>query len=204
MGIAYTSSSSMNFSGNQFFVDFSALGLGKVNYDNLSITGQRQPQEFGLGVSFQVNKQFLVALEGNWIDWSSALNASNLSATNPDNLLAPPNISIDIVDGWHDQWVWSTGIVYETLSGMVVRGGFNYGRNPIPDTSLNPLLAAIIERHLTFGVGFKLDNKWQLNSGLQWEFKNSAISSSISNPTGGGSVESSTAISIILSISNRW
>lgn len=204
IGVAYTTSSSMDFSGDQYVANFSSIGLGKVTYSNLNINGQRQPQELGLGISFQVNKQLLLAAEVNWIDWSSALSTSNLLASNPDNPFAPATISVNITDNWRDQWVWSTGFVYEAVSGIVLRGGLNYGRNPIPDNRLNPLLAAIIEKHVTFGVGFNAQNDWQFNSGIQWDIKNEATSSNPLNPTGSTSIERPSAITLFLSVNHRW
>ena len=89
------------------------------------------------------------ALDVAWLAYGRALRAQMLAASNPDNPLAPPTIQSTVRLDWRDQTVVAAGLADTLDDGANAYGGVNYGRNPIPPATLNPLLASIGEWHLT-------------------------------------------------------
>jgi len=171
-GAAYTSKIDLEFDGGKLTANMSAIGLGLVTYKDVKAKAVDQPQELGVGVAIQWNKKLLLALELNWIDWSSAAKKATIRASNPDNPAAPPTL-VQVTDqDWRDQYVVAIGTAYDLNDKTVVRAGYNYGRNPIPDENLNLLLAPTGVHHLTIGLGRELDNGWQIDGAFEWNLKN--------------------------------
>jgi long-chain fatty acid transport protein len=48
---------------------------------------------------------------------------------------------------------------YRVNHRLGLRVGYNYGKNPVPDTWLNPLFPAIVERHYTAGLDYRTGEK---------------------------------------------
>ncbi|MCB1797298.1 MAG: outer membrane protein transport protein [Gammaproteobacteria bacterium] len=170
LGAAYNNRIDLEFEG-EATVDLSALGLGKVNYRDARVRNLDQPQELGIGAAIQARDDLLVSLELNWIDWSSAINGTTLTASAPDNALAPATLRVTDPNHWRDQYVVGIGFAYDLDSQTVLRAGYNYGRNPIPEASLSPLLNTITEHHLAFGFGRELDAAWRIDGAFVWDIK---------------------------------
>ena len=170
LGAAYNNRIDLEFEG-EATVDLSALGLGKVNYRDARVRNLDQPQELGIGAAIQARDDLLVSLELNWIDWSSAINGTTLTASAPDNALAPATLRVTDPNHWRDQYVVGIGFAYDLDAQTVLRAGYNYGRNPIPEASLSPLLNTITEHHLAFGFGRTLDAAWRIDGAFVWDIK---------------------------------
>ncbi|MBL7127974.1 MAG: outer membrane protein transport protein [Ignavibacteria bacterium] len=56
--------------------------------------------------------------------------------------------------GWKDMTVYKFGLMYEGVPGWSFRGGYSYGKQPIPDSEVmfNILAPGVIEQHITFGL----------------------------------------------------
>ncbi|MBU8921485.1 MAG: outer membrane protein transport protein [Bacteroidales bacterium] len=56
--------------------------------------------------------------------------------------------------GWEDMTVYKMGAWYLLNSGWMLRGGYSYGSQPVPETELllNILAPGVIEQHITFGI----------------------------------------------------
>jgi len=182
----------------------SAVGLGKVTYRDSSIDGMALPQEVGVGVAVRPVPPLLVAVKVAWLDWSGALETSTLSASSPDNPGAPPALSLPSTMNWSDQFVFAIGVAYDLTEKAVLRAGYNYGSNPIPANSLNPLLAAITEHHVTFGGGYAFSTKWQLSGAVEYSFNNAVTYQNPELPFGSGAEEENESIAAHVMLSRRW
>ena len=171
IGFAYTSKVKLELKG-KMTANLSALNLGNVTYQNAVAKNMDQPEEFGIGLAYDATNDMLISLELNWINWSEAITVSVLEASHPDNLLAPPNVLLATRNNWIDQYVVSIGAAYQWSEETLVRAGYNYGRNPIPNKNLNPLFNTIAEHHLTFGYGHKLNNEWHTDGAFEWDIRN--------------------------------
>ena len=60
---------------------------------------------------------------------------------------------------------------YGRRAGAWIR---NMASNPVPDATVNPLFPAIVERHYTTGVGYKLEGAGEINASLTFALKATA------------------------------
>jgi long-chain fatty acid transport protein len=204
LGAAYTTGVRLKLDGGTFRANMSAVGLGKVKYRDVTAKGLDQPQEFGIGLRFDPNPRLLLSVELTWIDWSTAVRQSTLTAKNPDNPAAPSVIKLKADHNWRDQYVVALGFVYEWTERFLVRGGYNYGRNPIPDENLNPLLAMIPEHHLMAGAGYRLTSHWRIDGGVEYIPPTSVTYTNPNAPFGADAKESAEFVSLSLMASLQW
>lgn len=66
------------------------------------------------------------------------------------------SLNITLPQNWDDQTVVALGVQYKPTRDLALRLGVNLAENPVPDNTLNPLFPAIVERHYTFGAGYRL------------------------------------------------
>lgn len=204
VGMAYSSQVALNLKEGRLISDLTGLGLGKVTYRDVRVTGLHQPQELGIGLLIKPVKKLRVATEINWIDWSEALNASTLTAINPENPAAPSIQEATTILKWRDQYVVAIGAAYEPNEKIILRAGYNYGKNPIPKERINPFFAAIGQHHLTFGAGYRLNSRWQFDGGLEFQFREKTTYTNVDLPFGANSEAEVEVIGAQFMISRRW
>ncbi len=69
---------------------------------------------------------------------------------------------------WDDQIVIAIGTNYEVNDKLSLRGGFNYASNPVPAETVIPIFPAVVESHVTLGVGYKFTSKFALQIGYEF------------------------------------
>jgi long-chain fatty acid transport protein len=79
--------------------------------------------------------------------------------------------------GMEDQTTYRVGIEIPASDRLAVRLGYTYGRNPIPAAGLLPVINAIVEHHITFGLGYRLTENFILNASTVWGLKNTVRTS---------------------------
>jgi len=155
LGAQYATSSTLAFRNGDLTLDMTSIGLGKVKYE-AEVDSFAWPQEFSVGMALRPIKQLLASFDVKWINWNDALNTAVIRGRNPNIPVPAPLASQDIpvrLD-WKDQVVFAVGIAYNLTEAFVIRAGYNRGDNPIPEETLNPLIATIIEDHVTVGLGY--------------------------------------------------
>jgi long-chain fatty acid transport protein len=203
LGAAYTSKIHLPLSGT-VVANLSSVGLGKVTYRDASIEGMALPQEVDVGFAVRPVPRLLVAVKVAWLDWSGALKTSTLRAASPDRPGAPTALSHPSTLNWKDQYVFAIGIAHDLTEKVVLRAGYNFGSNPIPANTLNPLLAAIAEHHVTFGGGYAFSPKWQVSTAVEYAFNNEVMYHNPELPFGPGAEEESEYVALQLTLSCRW
>lgn len=112
------------------------------------------PASFGLGLAWQVTAPLLVTADVQRLRWSTTMQRFNFG---PDGATQPMPLR------WRDQTVYALGIAYRITPTVVLRGGYNYGANPVPNSTLNYLGPAITERHYSVGLGWAWDARHHLD-----------------------------------------
>jgi long-chain fatty acid transport protein len=204
LGASYTSQVDIELDGGTLQADMSALGLGKVTYDKVKMSGLNQPQELGLGVAYQYDHNLLLAAELNWIDWSEALKRARLYIADPNNPAAPASLEQYTTHNWRDQYVLSLGALYDVNPDLALRLGYNYGRNPIPSNHQNPLLNTISEHHVTLGFGWKVNAHWRVDGAFEWDMENSLTYTNNELPFGPDSKVEGELLALHFSMSRIW
>ena len=141
---------------------------GVVNYFG---TGRdlelESPTTIGAGVGYTtMDGRLLLTVDGKWLNWSSTDGYGDFD--------------------WKDQWVVGAGIQYEAIPDkLFLRLGYNFGSNPLkgnngwgggsrnvqgmdfPDYYYESFrligFPAIVEHHLTAGIGYAFSEKFEIN-----------------------------------------
>ena len=204
LGATYTRKTSLPLSGGTLVSNMSAIGLGRVTYRNASSDGLGLPREIGLGIAWQTRKDVLLSFKYEWINWAASIQTLTMTATDPDNPLAPPVISAPGANNWNNQNVFAVGAAIDLSPDTTLRLGYNYGHSPIPQQNLNPLFAAIGERHLTAGLAHRLDSMWNIACGIEYQRGANAVYTNPALPFGPNAQERSNYPAFDLMVSRRW
>lgn len=126
------------------------------------------PQQVALGLAIHPTKQWLISVEGQWINWHNTLN--NFTIYGPWTGQG----SVSLGTHWSNQWVANIGTQYDVNNWLQVRAGYAYGSNPIQasNTSNNILFPAVVENTITFGSTQKLGMGWKLTEAYMHAFSN--------------------------------
>lgn len=168
IGASYTEKTELPLTGGNAKFNFTGTGLSVVKYENLSIKGFALPREVAVGAAFKPNQDWLLSAKVNWINWADAIQDVTTTATGANNALAPQTISIPSPQNWRNQIVYALGAAYDYNELTTLYAGYNHGNNPVPNANASPLLAAILEDHITLGFARKLDSTWKLTSGIEF------------------------------------
>jgi len=156
----------------------------KVKYENVLAKSNgfsanlelESPQQLGFGVAVTLFDKLLIEGDVKWLNWSDAQGYDEFR--------------------WDDQWVYALGAQYEVIPKLFLRAGVNYGSNPVKrDQNFNGTLGsnttvqgttlptyyyetfriigfpAIVETHLTAGIGYEFSPTFALNLGYVHAFE---------------------------------
>lgn len=169
LGGAYTSKARLPLKHGDLSVNMSAAGLGEVSYRDVRLDGLAFPHQVAAGLAWRPSEKWLWALKVEWLNWANALKTSTLTASSPSNSAAPPQLSSTQTLGWRDQLVVALGLATRLDDRHTARAGLNYGRNPIPRERSNPLMNAVGEKHITFGLSRRLDQQYEIHGGIEYQ-----------------------------------
>lgn len=167
IGFSYTSEVELPLAGDSFVHNQSALGSGYVTYRNVAVTGTRQPREITLGVLARIGERSQLAATVKQIGWASATARTELTASDPDASTMTPRFSVTSEVPWRNQNVIALGLEHELNDRTTLRFGYNYGRQPVVNDALTPIMSPIGERHFTAGISHRIDH-WRLGAGLEY------------------------------------
>lgn len=190
LGLQYSNEASLDPDGGKITVNYGAM---RVKYD-AKIDGFTWPRELEAGMAIQATEKLLLAADIKWLNWSSAINQVTIKGSNPSQPGAPSNPALTFNMNWNDQWVFALGAEYNLSDRQRIRAGYNYGKNPVPNSNLTPLFPAIVEHHLTMGYAYNWTS-WQLSIAYEYGLNNSQTNNNpgppsdpngIANPFGPG------------------
>jgi len=136
------------------------------------------PQSVAAGLFFAPAKKLRLALDAEWINWAKAFDKMDISLTNGTNVnistMMGTNGSIAMAFPmlWKNTVVIRTGAEYDVVSKVVIRGGYVYGSNPVPATTVFPVFPAVVKHHITLGGSYKMSKSLVLNAAYEHAFNN--------------------------------
>lgn len=204
LALVYSTKTPLDLKGGTLTLNMEAAGLGRVRYGEASISGLALAQQLDLGLALRPHRDWLLALDLTWLDWSSAMRATTLEVRNPDNNQAPAEIREVTPLNWRDQYIIALGASYQLDDRTRLRAGYNYGRNPVSPQALTPLLALITEHHITGGFSRRLSPQWDLGMVLQWQLLNSVRYDNPALPITQGARDTLENIFLHFMLSRRW
>ena len=100
------------------------------------------PQQATVGAAYNVLDNLELVLDYRWLGWGE----------------------LDTLGGqfgWENQNIVKAGVTWGVTDALTLRGGFSYGKSPIPDDQIfaNALFPAIMETHLACGASYAWE-KW--------------------------------------------
>ena len=144
------------------YSDMTIPVTGKITIDDF-----QWPSMVGIGTAYKPLDKLLLALDVRYITWSNVMDNFTMifSADDTPENGGFANLEMDatLFQKWNDQTVFGFGGSYDITEPLTLRAGFNYGKNPVPNTYLNALFPAIIENHITFGAGYTFSQTSQFN-----------------------------------------
>ena len=130
------------------------------------------PQKINFGIAWRPYHGLLLAFDFTWINWAKAMDAfvmefSSISNPNHQKMIGADCCVRSLPLNWEDQYVFAFGLAYELGHGTTVRTGYNYGQNPVPGDTAMPTFPAIVEHHITLGVG-KIWGNLEVNAAFEY------------------------------------
>jgi long-subunit fatty acid transport protein len=130
------------------------------------------PENVAVGASWKFHPRWRLALQVDWIDWADAFHTLPVSLSDGNNATVNSVLGSSFSDSiplnWKDEFVYRAGLEFKVTENLTLRVGYCYGGSPVPDSTLTPMTAAIMENTLTAGVGyhwrcFQVDLAYQYN-----------------------------------------
>jgi long-chain fatty acid transport protein len=101
-------------------------------------------------------------------DFSMTFTADN-AATNGG--FAGQVLNATLFQDWSDQTIVQLGAARRITDRLTLRAGANFTSDPIPAKYLNCLFPATVEKHLTAGFGWKIDERSSFDASLTYGFE---------------------------------
>ncbi|RME40974.1 MAG: hypothetical protein D6788_02215 [Planctomycetota bacterium] len=172
LGLAYLGETRFHLRGD-VKADVSGLGfpLLKAKYDaKLDIVW---PRSLGMGITHRLNDRHRVSMDVVWVNWSHAFKSMDLALTNGSNplfnLLLGHKVRQRFPLDWRDSVAFRFGYEYFPNAKDVVRLGYIFHENPIPDATLFPLLAGTLEHAVSVGYGHQWKT-WRVDAAYQFSW----------------------------------
>lgn len=149
------------------------------------------PTNYGVGVSAKPNLETTVALDINRIAYSGIPSIGNpLSRLTVDGNALGSDSGPGF--GWRDMTIYKVGIDYAVTPKWTLRAGYNYGKQPIPQsqTFFNILAPVTTESYYTVGTTWNPGNSWEISAYYMYAPENKVRGNgSIPSAFGGGEAD---------------
>jgi long-chain fatty acid transport protein len=165
-------------------------------YLDLVPTGLNLPREVVFGLAVMPFKGATLLTDFKWMNWSDS------------GFIGAPLGTGGLQ--WVDQYVFAGGFQYDFDPAMsfplVLRAGYNYGRSPITPTNAfrNLLIPAVIEHHITTGLGMDITDHIGLDAYYIHEFRNTVTDNGTGQVIGTGSFISNEVDAFGIGIRGAW
>lgn len=132
------------------------------------------PAVYGLGLGINALPNLTLAADGRYIAYESTAGFSE-SGFNADGSVAG--------FGWRNIFAIGAGLEYWPVEKVALRGGYNWSQNPITEEQafFNVPAPAIVQHHLTLGLGYRIARRLEVNGAFYKAFENS-VTGPIPNP----------------------
>ncbi len=130
------------------------------------------PSSFSGGIAITPNDKLVAALDFSYIMYSEVNSIANPLLPNLGEV--PLGDENGAGFGWEDVTVIKVGLAYDVSEALTLRGGFNYGGQPIPasETLFNMIAPGVVETHVTFGGTWMMSEQMELSFAYMHAFEN--------------------------------
>ncbi len=136
------------------------------------------PQSFGFGLSYKINRDFMVAADFEYLNWADAFDKMSLKLSNGNNpninkMIGSSSMNIDFPMNWENSLLIKVGVEYNATPDLALRVGFANGANPVPSSTIFSIFPAVVENHITAGLSYKVSAPLTINAALEMGLENS-------------------------------
>jgi len=179
VGLSYRSMTHLETDGDadgNASVQLQNIGAGAFqpdfHYDAEVIT--KLPQIVSAGISWQARERWRLLGQVDWINWSDSFDELDIRLSNGNNADLNGFLGTDAIRDvapldWKDRFVIRGGVEFAATAEFTLRAGYAYGGNPVPDSTVTPMSAAILEHTVTAGVGWQR-GQWAIGAAYQYSF----------------------------------
>jgi len=162
---AQTSLSDLKADNSSVRFQLNVPGMGRIPQalaGDIRVRDFEWPAMLGLGVAYNPAGRWSFAADVREVFWSDVMQNFNMRftaagvATNGN--FAGQTLDATLFQRWHNQFIAQGGATFVATRELTVRAGVNLSSNPIPDRFLNCLFPATIERHLTAGFSWHVND----------------------------------------------
>lgn len=134
------------------------------------------PAVYGAGVTVFPTEKLTASFDGKYLDYANTKGFDE-SGYNADGSVKG--------FGWKGIWVGAAGLEFRPQRQWALRAGYNYSENPVPASlsMYNAPAPAVVQHHLTGGVGYCFGNGFGIDLAVYHAFENS-ITGPMVRPTG--------------------
>ncbi|MFC1607942.1 OmpP1/FadL family transporter [Candidatus Latescibacterota bacterium] len=132
------------------------------------------PQEFGIGTAYEANDRLTLAADIRWINWEDSMEkfVLDLSGGSNDNINAmmgtpDGDMKLEMPLNWDNQVAISIGAEYMATDTIDLRAGYNFAPNPVPASTVIPIFPAVVENHLTLGIGYRFTELLRIDAAYE-------------------------------------
>lgn len=148
---------------------FAALSVNAPSTFTYNAAVQNVLPQTVLGdLSWQTNKHWLFAFQADWTNWNNAFVNLPVTLTNGTNvtinsLVGGTTLQDSVPLHWKDQYGFHVGAERGLTENTVLRFGYAHANDPVPNSTLTPLTAAIMQNQVTAGFAYNPGrSKWEV------------------------------------------
>jgi long-chain fatty acid transport protein len=153
-GLVYQSESRCTLEGNAAVITLAPVVLQSEFDAELDLTW---PRSLGLGMTHDLNARNRFSMDLIWINWESAFDSLGMRLSNPSNPVVPgllgPSLSDQFPLEWNDSLSVRLGYEFLPTDWSIIRAGYVYNINQVPDRTLTPFIPATLEHAFSLGWG---------------------------------------------------
>jgi long-chain fatty acid transport protein len=163
-GLFYQSESIINSTGDASGDPYAQFNVspGPLAFHYDAEVKNKFPQMASAGVSWQLHPRLRAALQVDWIDWAHGFDTLHIGMSHGNNAGVNGVLGASFTDNfplnWSSEFVYRAGLEFAATENLTLRAGYCYGQSPVPDSTLTPMTAAIIEHTLSAGAGYRWRN----------------------------------------------
>jgi long-chain fatty acid transport protein len=169
LGLSYQSETFVRQDGS---ARFEVPLMGVSEYD--SHMRMIWPQSAGAGIRHEICPDRIVSVDVVWTGWWNAFNKFDMYFDNPSNpvfaAVIGPGIAEQFPLGWRDSIDLRLGYEKHLENNRIIRLGYIYHRNPIPNDTLTPYIPTTLVHTFSAGYGWSTKKSWNVNLAYQYAF----------------------------------
>lgn len=162
VGVRYISPTWLYTEGN---ADGFIPGAGYFSYN--AAIDQQVPQRVGIGVAVEPLDWLSLFFQVDWVDYAGAYDTLEISLDDGANVFLPTSFTERSPLNWESVFVFAVAAEAQVTDDLALSVGYSYGESPVPDSTLTPLTAAIMEQTISAGLTYRLGD-WEI--GLAYQF----------------------------------